>query len=319
MPHTALPPTMHVIQRDWLSSNQVLFFDEDEGRPFATLIDSGYVKHADTTVALVRHLLASRGIADDGLKRLINTHLHSDHCGGNAAVAAAFGCTIAVPAAEFDAVNCWDERALTYRGTGQRCAPFRARQALRDGDRLTLGGAQWRAYAAPGHDPHSLILHCPQHRALIAADALWENGFGVIFPELEGNSGFTEQRDVLDLIETLEVDTVIPGHGRVFGDVAAAIARARARLDAMQSDPRRNARNAIRVLLKFLLLDRERIEIAPLAEELAPATVMQNAAALMGMTLAEALAWAEDELERQGQLRREGGWLVNREPDTQGG
>ena len=319
MPHTALPPTMHVIQRDWLSSNQVLFFDDEAGRPVATLIDSGYVKHADTTVALVRHLLARRGIGDGGLRRLINTHLHSDHCGGNAAVAAAFGCTIAVPAAEFDAVNRWDEQALTYRGTGQRCAPFRAQQALRDGDRLTLGGAQWQAHAAPGHDPHSLILHCPQHRVLIAADALWENGFGVIFPELEGNSGFTEQRDVLDLIETLEVDTVIPGHGHVFGDVAAAIARARTRLDAMQSDPRRNARNAIRVLLKFLLLDRERIEIAPLAAELAPATVMQNAAALMGMSLAEALAWAEDELERQGQLRREGGWLVNREPDRQGG
>jgi hypothetical protein len=27
---------------------------------------------------------------------------------------------------------------------------------------------------------------------LLSADALWENGFGVIFPELDGESGFAE-------------------------------------------------------------------------------------------------------------------------------
>lgn len=315
-PHPVrLPPTMHVIERDWLSCNQILLFDEDGGAPAgATLVDSGYVKHAETTLALVRHVLSQRGFAQAGLRLLINTHLHSDHCGGNALLAQAFGCPILVPAAEFEAVARWDEEALSYTGTSQRCARFSAAGSLRPGDELTLGGARWQVHAAPGHDPHSLILHCPQHRVLISADALWENGFGVIFPELEGESGFEEQAAVLDLIATLDVDTVIPGHGRAFGDVPAAIGRARQRLDAMRADPARNARNAVRVLIKFLLLDRERMAFETLAHEMRNAAVMKNAGALIGMDLPQALAWGVDELERQGQLRREGDLLINQDP-----
>jgi len=305
---------MHVIQRDWLSCNQVLFFDGEGGERHATLIDSGYVKHAPLTVELVRHLLHQRGLAADALRTLINTHLHSDHCGGNAALARAFGCRIVVPAAEFDAVARWDEDALTYRPTGQHCERFTAQGVLSDGDELTLGGARWVALAAPGHDPHSLILHCREHRLLLSADALWENGFGVIFPELGGDSGFAEQRDVLELIDRLEVDWVVPGHGRPFGDVAAALARAHARLDALYADPARNARNAIKALLKFLLLDLESIEFGRLVERLRDATILHNAATLLGMKLPEALAWGAGELARQGQLRRVGDTLYNDEP-----
>jgi glyoxylase-like metal-dependent hydrolase (beta-lactamase superfamily II) len=43
-----------------------------------------------------------------------------------------------------------------------------------------------------GHDPHSVILFEPVSRVLISADALWERGFGVIFPELEGVEAFDE-------------------------------------------------------------------------------------------------------------------------------
>ncbi len=309
----ALPPSMHVIERDWLSCNQILIFEDDDNAG-ATLVDSGFVKHADTTVALVRRVLERRGRQARGLRQLLNTHLHSDHCGGNAAIAREFGCPILVPAAEFDAVARWDEEALTFAGTGQRCARFTADGFLSPGDTLRLGGALWDVHAAPGHDPHSLILHCPAHRVLISADALWENGFGIIFPELEGDSGFAEQQAVLELIGTLEVDTAIPGHGRPFGDVPAAIERAMRRLDAMHEDPARNARNAIRALVKFLLLDRERVQFDTLAHDVRNASVLTHSASLMGMELRDALRWGVDELERQGQLARDGDWLVNRDP-----
>lgn len=313
-----LPATLHFIERDWLSCNQVVFFDEEAGERRATLIDSGYGKHAALTVELVRHVLRSHGVAPDGLKSLINTHLHSDHCGGNALIAREFGCRVIVPLAEFDKVNRWDEDALTFRGTGQRCERFGAQGAVRDADLLTLGGAQWRVHAAPGHDPHSVMLHCPQHRLLLSADALWENGFGVIFPELGGDSGFAEQRAVLELIASLDVETVIPGHGTPFGDVPAAIERASARLAALSADPARNARNAIKALTKFLLLDLEVVEFEAFVERLRDATIIANAATLIGMALPEALAWGVRELERQGQLRRDGDTLYNREPLLEG-
>ncbi|WP_217619382.1 MBL fold metallo-hydrolase, partial [Achromobacter sp. GbtcB20] len=94
---------------------------------------------------------------------------------------------------------------------------------------------------APGHDPHALLLFCAQEGVLISGDALWENGFGVVFPELAGEPGFDEVRATLDLIGTLDAHVVVPGHGRVFGVVRAALERACSRLVYLAADPRRNA------------------------------------------------------------------------------
>ena len=45
------------------------------------------------------------------------------------------------------------------------------------------------------------------------ADALWELGFGVVFPELEGEQAFDAVPRTLNLIEALKAAVVIPGHG----------------------------------------------------------------------------------------------------------
>ena len=68
-----------------------------------------------------------------------------------------------------------------------------------------------------------MILFEPQSRTLISADALWENGFGVIFQELEGEQAFDEVADTLDLIESLAPLVVIPGHGKVFTHVEQSL------------------------------------------------------------------------------------------------
>lgn len=253
-----LPASMRVFERGWLSSNNVLFL----GRAQSALVDSGYVTHAPQTVALVTHALQGRP-----LDLLLNTHLHSDHCGGNAALQRAFGCRTAIPAAEAAKVRSWDEDALSYRATGQQCERFRCDDTIEPGAMLQLGDLGWQALAAPGHDPHSLILYCPDEGILISADALWENGFGVVFPELAGESGFAEVQATLELIAALDVRLVIPGHGAPFTDVGRALATAFSRLEYFVAEPARNAQNAIKVLLKFLLLERQGIalsEVEPL-------------------------------------------------------
>ena len=130
---------------------------------------------------------------------------------------------------------------------------------LTPGEEISLGVARWQIHAAPGHDPHSIILFEPATRALISADALWENGFGIVFEELEGIDAFDEVAATLDLIESLEPRLVIPGHGAVFTDVATAIAAARSRLTSFVADPSRHARHAAKVLLKFKLLELQQL------------------------------------------------------------
>jgi glyoxylase-like metal-dependent hydrolase (beta-lactamase superfamily II) len=298
-----LPASMQVFERGWLSANNILFI----GRSETTLVDSGYVTHAPQTLALLRHALAGRP-----LDRIVNTHLHSDHCGGNAALKDAYGCRIAIPVFEAAKVRAWDEDALSYRATGQQCARFGFEATIAPGDVLTMGDLRWQALSAPGHDPHALLFWCAQEGILIAGDALWQNGFGVIFPELAGEPGFGEVRATLDLIAQLAPRLVIPGHGAPFLDVAAALQRAYSRLDYLAADPVRNAENAVKVLLKFLLIERRAIPLAEVTAlfETVPLLVLARERFLPRSSAALA-QWAVRALEKAGAANLREGILAD--------
>jgi glyoxylase-like metal-dependent hydrolase (beta-lactamase superfamily II) len=263
---------MTVFERGWLSSNNVLFTSAGN----ATLVDTGYASHAPQTRALIQQKLGARK-----LDAIVNTHLHSDHCGGNALLQATYACDILIPSSEARAVRDWDEDALTYKATGQHCERFEYTGTVENGDTLTLANFTWRVLGAPGHDPHSLMLYCEEARVLISADALWENGFGVIFPELEGESGFAEERAVLDVIAQLKIDTVIPGHGAPFANVTRALDIAYSRLDYLQADPARNAKNALKVLIVFKLMETRSMQLSELLAMTESARAMRAAATML--------------------------------------
>jgi glyoxylase-like metal-dependent hydrolase (beta-lactamase superfamily II) len=241
---------LSVLERGWLSSNNILIHAA-QGEAGAVLVDTGHLNHAEQTLALVRHALAGQPLA-----RILNTHLHSDHCGGNTTLQAAFpGVPLAVPPGQSQAVRSWDEDALSYRGTDQRVQRFDWQQLLRPGESMTAGARDWQVLAAPGHDPHSVMLFEPEHGVLISADALWGNGFGVVFPETVGEPGFDDVAATLDLIDSLPARVVIPGHGAPFVDVKPALARARSRLAAFVAQPQRHARYAVKALTKYHLME----------------------------------------------------------------
>jgi len=244
-------PAVHrglsVFERGWLSSNNVLLEGDGDG---AVLVDSGHCLHAAQTVDLLRHGLRGEPLAD-----VVNTHLHSDHCGGNAALQREFGARVRIPPGQWQAVLDWDEQALSYAATRQRCERFVAHGRVEPGSTLRVGRRGWQVLAAPGHDPHSVVLYDDAQGVLISADALWENGFGVVFPELVGEPGFDDVGATLDLIAGLDARWVIPGHGAPFADARGALARARARLAAMRADPARHTRYAAKVLLKYHLME----------------------------------------------------------------
>ena len=278
---------LSLFERGWLSSNNILLHGSDDEH--ATLIDTGYVAHAKQTLALVQHGLRP----GHTLARIVNTHLHSDHCGGNAALVRAFGACVVIPPGDAGAVASWDEDRLTYRLTGQRCERFAFDALLRPGESFTVGARRWQAHAAPGHDPHSLLLFDAHDGVLISADALWENGFGVVFPELDGVDAFEQVAATLDLIESLDVRLVIPGHGALFKDVAGALQRARSRLAAFRAEPTRHARHGIKALAKYHLLE---VGSQPLPELLAwfdATPIARQVWQRLGQPAGSPIAWGE--------------------------
>ena len=304
-PHDLLPPEITVLERGWLSANNILFIGQHD----TAIVDTGYCSHADQTVELVRGALQGRP-----LDRILNTHLHSDHCGGNAALQKTWPSVLtAIPPGQADHVRQWDAYALSYTPTGQECPPFRADTLLVPGSCVLLGDKPWQVHAAPGHDPHSVVLFEPQGRVLISADALWENGFGVVFPELEGDDAFAQVGATLDLIEALSPQVVIPGHGPVFADAPRAIDGARRRLDGFVRNPGKHALYAAKVLLKYKLLEWQQISMADL-------TTWAQATPYFGMLRQAHFgdqpedAWLQDladDLVRSGAALRQGEILHN--------
>lgn len=248
-----LPDDVIFFERGWLSSNNCLLLDASQ----ACLIDTGYYTHATQTAALVNSKLHDRE-----LTTIINTHLHSDHCGGNAHLQRIYPNVLTlVPEGQAIHIKPWDDNALTYKPTGQHCPTFTYSDTLHSGDSLNVAGRTWTVFSAPGHDPHSLILFDESDRILISADALWENGFGVVFPEIEGLDAFDEVAATLKLIGELEPRLVLPGHGKPFSDVVPALSRAHTRLNQFTSSPAKHSEYAAKVLLKFKLLEFQKIRL----------------------------------------------------------
>lgn len=299
-----LPPQLHVFVRDWLSSNNVLLRSRDGH----VLIDSGYVRHAPLTMAL---LAMPAGIGEEPLARLVNTHCHSDHIGGNATIKAHYRCPIALPEAEAPLVDRWDQIALLLDYCDQRTDRFFYDEIIRPGETYVWGELEWRALAAPGHDMAALVFHNAEHRILISGDALWKNGYGLVMPREIDPRAMPATRATLDMLAGLDVRIVIPGHGEPFADFAAALDRAFQRTAAFEASSLRVARYALKALLSFALLDQRRMPLSAMPAYVERVPIYrefnQQFFKLAPDALAEMLI---SELEQAGAVRREAGWLI---------
>jgi glyoxylase-like metal-dependent hydrolase (beta-lactamase superfamily II) len=249
-----ISPGITVIERGWLNCNHILLTSPREN----VLIDSGYGRHAETTLAIVADVLAGVSI-DASLHRLINTHCHSDHMGGNRALKEKYRCRIAIPAGEVKHVVPWTTQSCWSEEMDQYVEQFEFDDTIVDGDTFSAGGNTWEAIAAPGHDMDAMMYWCAAKRTLISGDALWERGMGFVWPSLVGNAqsapiGAAFQ--AFNVIESLNPAMIIPGHGAPFSDVKSSLEFNRSKLLALANDPAKAARNVAKSLFVFALLDK---------------------------------------------------------------
>lgn len=298
-----IPAGVRVIVRDWLNSNHVVIAGAGEN----VLVDSGYSACAGETL---QRLQQPDALGRGRLDRLVNTHCHSDHVGGNRLLRSVYGCRVSIPAGHADLVNVWDARALWLDYADQYLEPFAFDDTIAAGDRLRLGDIDWQAIAVPGHDMGALVFYAPQERLLISGDALWERGFGVVPPEAGEPVRLKATRKALETIAALDVDTVIPGHGRPFAEVGAALDFAFRKLEAFEADPQRTARHFLKVMLTFSLIDKGRMPVSLLPAYFEQVDAYRETnAEFFRVPAATLAAQLVDELEQAAAVVRREGFL----------
>ncbi|HEX5711833.1 MAG TPA: MBL fold metallo-hydrolase [Solirubrobacterales bacterium] len=202
--------------------------------------------------------LAQAGFGVEDIKLLVCTHSHVDHYGLAAGIVEAAGCELWIhPAWEHvrlladDPAAALEHRIEVARQSGVPVAALERYRESREGaeetgidaiqvpDRELVPGVEvetglgaWQVYETPGHAPSHVVLHQPERKLMISGDHLL--GRVVLFfdyghtPDPVG-----EFLGGLDEIEPLDVDLVLPGHGRPFRDPEIKIAESRNRVEEL--------------------------------------------------------------------------------------
>jgi glyoxylase-like metal-dependent hydrolase (beta-lactamase superfamily II) len=207
--------------------------------------------------------LSQAGFGLEDVRLLVCTHSHTDHYGLAAPIVEGAGCELWMHPAwghvrlmADDPVAALENRIEVARQSGVPPAALERYRAMREDnddngidaivepDRDLLPGVEvetdlgtWRVHETPGHAPSHVVLHQPERKLLISGDHLL--GRTVLFFD-HGHSPdpVGEFLRSLDEIEPLDVDLVLPGHGRTFRDPEAKIAEARRQVEELLSKTR---------------------------------------------------------------------------------
>jgi len=192
MIHEILPVGM-------LQCNCSIFGDEQSHE--AIVVDPG--DNIDEILAVLRkHSLT--------VKAIVITHAHIDHIGGAAKLKASTGAPVHMNENDAPLYDRLDVQA-GWLGTE---TPERTEidSNAREGDSLTLGGAEFHILDTPGHTQGSISLWIPAENKLVAGDTLFRDSIGRT--DLPGGDGRQILRSIHAKLLTLPSDAVvIPGHG----------------------------------------------------------------------------------------------------------
>jgi len=264
----ALPSWLTWWQRPFPDANTLLL----PGRHPA-LVDTGFVGHADETAAWAR---AHAGNVD----LIVNTHWHSDHVGGNALLQAQ-GAAVAAGTPEADAITRRDPGCCAAEYLDQPVAPYTVDLSLDDGQVLQLGDADWEVVRTPGHTPGHLALWQPQERLLVVGDALSDYDVGWVNRALDGPDAAGIALTSLKRLADLDPRLILPSHGPIPPNPAAAFAAALRRAKRLVDDPAAAVWYGARRIFAFALMIRDGIPAGAVEPYLTARAWLTDAARLL--------------------------------------
>jgi glyoxylase-like metal-dependent hydrolase (beta-lactamase superfamily II) len=192
MIHEILPVGM-------LQCNCSIFGDETTRE--AIVVDPG------DDISAIEAALRRHGLK---VKAIVITHAHIDHIGGAAKLKRSTGAPVWMNEAD---QPLYDHVDMQAGWLGMRTPEVTEVDTnAREGDKLTLGGAEIHVLQTPGHTQGSISLWIPSANKVAAGDTLFRDSIGRT--DLPGGDGRQILRSIHDkLLQLPEQTEVIPGHG----------------------------------------------------------------------------------------------------------
>lgn len=243
------------------------------------IVDTG----ANSAVSLVLRALTSLGLEPGAVDLLFLTHVHLDHAGGAGlllqhlprakVVVHPRGAPHLVDPSRLEAATIAVYGEHAYQQLYGKLVPIPADRVAttRDGERLTLGGAELTILHTPGHAMHHQVLFDPEALAVFTGDT-----FGLSYRELDTTAGpfilptttptqFDPEQllDSVRRIVELEPESAYLTHfGRVT-DIPRLAVALREQIDAFVASAREHATAAdrherIRTAMRDLVVTRAR-------------------------------------------------------------
>ena len=160
------------------------------------------------------------------VKIMLNSHAHFDHSGGLAKLKADTGATFYASAADKPVL---ESGHIAFGPAAQVDAPpVKVDHAVKDGDKISLGGVTLTAHLTPGHTQGCTTWTMPVTDAGVAHKVIFTCSITVAGNPLIGNTAYpkivSDYRASFAKLKTIDADIFLAPHGNQF-DMQAKLAR----------------------------------------------------------------------------------------------
>ena len=238
------------VQRGYLNANHFVYCAENP-----VLIDSGYV----SDIGITERMINSLGVNIEDIRRIISTHCHCDHIGGNRIIQQRSGCDIALHRIGKYFIDTKDDWSTWWAYYDQKADFFKCTHALEDGDVIIIGPHEFQVIYTPGHSADGIVLYNPKEKVLLSSDTLWQNDLPVITIRIEGSRALFSLKESLEKIESLDVSSVYPGHGKPFTQFSDAVFLCQEKIDLYLKHPERMGTDLLKKIMIYTLMMRKSV------------------------------------------------------------
>lgn len=191
-------PSVHLIKLGGLESNIYLINRE-------LLVDTGTGHHKKE----LKKILNSLKLDFNSIKKIINTHCHFDHIGGNNLFPDALKGIHKIDAETVEKKDLLKTCALLF---GKSVRNYRFDIKLDNNETILNKKLKLKVIHTPGHTEGSACLYDEENKILFSGDTVFYETTGRT--DLFGGS-YSELKDSLEKLSKLDIKMILPGHGRI--------------------------------------------------------------------------------------------------------